>query len=65
MRDRFDWARLRAFVTGLVKQELWLRNEYLITENRLLRAPGRLGCGCQIRSELCWPRSRNGWDAKR
>jgi len=28
MRDRFQWARLLAFVTGLVNQEL-LRNEYL------------------------------------
>jgi hypothetical protein len=29
MRDRFPWARLLAFVTGLVNQELLLRNEYL------------------------------------
>jgi hypothetical protein len=29
MRDRFHWARLLAFVTGLVNQELLLRNEYL------------------------------------
>ena len=38
MRDRFHWARLLAFVTGLVNQELLLRNEYLIAENRILRA---------------------------
>jgi hypothetical protein len=37
MRDRFDWARPLAFVTGLVKQDLLLRNEYLIAENRILR----------------------------
>jgi hypothetical protein len=30
MRDRFQWARLLAFVTGLVNQELLLRNEYLV-----------------------------------
>ena len=44
MRDRFYWARLLAFVTGLVNQELLLRNEYLIAENRILRAqlPTRL-----------------------
>jgi len=30
MRDRFHWARLLAFVTALVNQELLLRNEYLI-----------------------------------
>src|SRR5689334_4541834 len=44
MRDRFHWTRLLAFVTGLVNQELLLRNEYLIAENRILRAqlPPRL-----------------------
>src|SRR5215471_12716594 len=38
MRDRFHWARLLAFVTGLVNHELLLRNEYLVAENRILRA---------------------------
>jgi hypothetical protein len=44
MRDQFHWARLLAFVTGLVNQELLLRNEYLIAENRILRShlPKRL-----------------------
>ena len=44
MRDRFHCARLLAFVTGLVNQELLLRNEYLIAENRILRShlPNRL-----------------------
>ena len=44
MRDRFHWARLLSFVTGLVNQELLLRNEYLAAENRILRAhlPSRL-----------------------
>ena len=44
MCDRFHWARLLAFVTGLVNQELLLRNEYLIAENRILRSklPNRL-----------------------
>ena len=37
MRDQFHWARLLAFATGLVNQELLLRNEYLIAENRILR----------------------------
>ena len=36
-RDRFDWERLLEFVTGLVNQDLLLRNEYLIAENRILR----------------------------
>jgi hypothetical protein len=38
MSDRLHWARLLAFVTGLVNQELLLRNEYLAAENRILRA---------------------------
>src|SRR5919106_1987327 len=44
MSDRFHWARLLAFVTGLVNQELLLRNEYLLAENRILRAhlPSRI-----------------------
>jgi putative transposase len=39
-----DWARILAFVTGTVDQELLLRNEYLIAENRILKAQlkGRL-----------------------
>jgi putative transposase len=44
MSDRFQWARILAFVTGLVNQELLRRNEYLAAENRILRAhlPSRL-----------------------
>src|SRR5215471_5516128 len=38
------WARLLAYVTGLINQELLLKNEYLAAENRILRAhlPARL-----------------------
>src|SRR5215470_5778261 len=38
------WARMLAYVTGKVDQELLLRNEYLAAENRILRAQikGRL-----------------------
>ena len=38
MNNRLHWTRLLAFVTGLVNQELLLRNEYLVAENRILRA---------------------------
>jgi hypothetical protein len=31
------WKRLLAYITGTVDQELLLRNEYLVTENRMLR----------------------------
>jgi putative transposase len=38
------WARVLAYVTGTVNQELLLRNEYLAAENRILRGQikGRL-----------------------
>jgi transposase InsO family protein len=32
-----DWRHLLAYITGTVDQELLLRNEYLVTENRILR----------------------------
>jgi putative transposase len=32
-----DWTHLLAYITGTVDQELLLRNEYLVTENRILR----------------------------
>jgi len=39
-----DWARILAFVTGTVDQELLARIEYLAAENRILKAQlkGRL-----------------------
>jgi putative transposase len=39
-----NWARILAYVTGTVDQELLLRNEYLAAENRILKAQlkGRL-----------------------
>ena len=33
-----NWARILAYITGTVDQELLLRNEYLVAENRILRA---------------------------
>jgi putative transposase len=38
------WARMLAYVTGMVNQELLLRNEDLAAENRILRGQikGRL-----------------------
>ena len=38
------WARLLAYVTGLVNQKLLLQNEYLSAENRILRVhlPARM-----------------------
>ena len=39
-----DWKIMLAYVTGSVDEELLRRNEYLVAENRILRAhtPGRV-----------------------
>ena len=39
-----DWARILAYVTGTVNQELLARNEYLAAENRIMKVQlkGRL-----------------------
>ena len=44
MKKDNNWARLLAYVTGLVNQELLLQNEYLAAENRILwrHLPARL-----------------------
>jgi len=44
MKSESNWARLLAYATGLVNQELLLQNEYLAAENRILRShlPSRL-----------------------
>jgi putative transposase len=34
-----DWARMLAYVTGTVDQELVARNEYLTAENRISESP--------------------------
>jgi putative transposase len=49
-----NWARLLAYVTGLVNQELLLQNEYLAAENQILRAhlPVRLRLTDPERSTL-------------
>ena len=33
-----DWVRILFYITGTVDQELLLRNEYLVAENRILKA---------------------------
>src|SRR5215469_6709709 len=62
MRDQFHWARILSFVTGLVNQELLLRNEYLAAENRILRAhlPARLRLSDAERSTLAEIAKRTG-----
>ena len=50
----YQVARLLAYVTGLVNQELLLQVEYLVAENRILRAhaPARLRLSNEQRSTL-------------
>src|SRR5215469_72209 len=33
-----EWARILAYITGTVDQKLLLQNEYLVAENRILKA---------------------------
>src|SRR2546429_9247233 len=49
-----DWARILAYITGTVDQELLLRNEYLAAENRILRGKleGRLRLSDAERAKL-------------
>src|SRR6516162_6279463 len=48
------WARLLAYVTGRINQDLLVKNEYLAAENRILRAqlPARLRLSDPERSTL-------------
>jgi hypothetical protein len=67
-----ELARLLAYVTGLVNQELLLQNEYLAEENRILRVqlPKRLRLTDPQRSTLAEIGKRLGrkalvWFARR
>jgi hypothetical protein len=48
-----EWARILAYITGTVDQELLLRSEYLAAENRILKA--------QLKG-LCVPKTSSGDD---
>ncbi len=49
-----EWARILAYITGTVDQELLLRNEYLAAENRILKfqLKGRLRLSDVERAKL-------------
>lgn len=49
-----DWKHLLAYITGTVDQELLLRNEYLVTENRMLRHQITGGCDRAIPNLRVW-----------
>jgi hypothetical protein len=53
------WARLLAYVSGLVNQKLLLQNEHLAAENRILRVhlPARARLSDPERSTLVWSRN--------
>jgi hypothetical protein len=65
-----DWARILAYVTGLVDQELLARTEYLAAENRILKAQlkGRLkakGNRLPFPKTLSFPKIRSGLESRR
>ena len=49
-----EWARILAYITGTVDQDLLLRNEYLVAENRILKGQlkGRLKLSNTERAKL-------------
>ena len=49
-----DWKQLLAYITGTVDQELLLRNEYLVTENRILRNQMKGLCSAITPSSSLW-----------
>jgi hypothetical protein len=57
MSNQFHWTRLLAFVAGLINQELLLRNEYLLAENRVLRAHLASRLRLTDPERAPWPRS--------
>jgi hypothetical protein len=64
MKNSDHWARLLAYVTGLINQELLLHNEYLAAENQISGRTCQHGCGCRIRGDARWLRSASDSDAK-
>jgi hypothetical protein len=64
MKDN-RWARILAYVTGLVNQELLLRNEYLAPENPYHARIYRRGRGSPIRRGRHSLRSANDSVARR
>jgi hypothetical protein len=60
----YQVARLLAYVTGMINQELLLQVEYLAAENRILRAhaPTRLRLSHAERCTL--QRSAGDWDER-
>ncbi len=58
------WARMLAYITGTVDQELLLRNEYLTAENRILRAQIKGRLLLSDAEQLRWLRSPTGSDGK-
>ena len=49
-----DWARLLAYITWTVDQELLLRSEYLVAENRILKAQLKTPEGSPTPGGLHW-----------
>ena len=60
-----DWKHLLAYITGTVDQELLLRNEYLVTENRILRNQITGRVRLRMASARPSPRSARSWGSRR
>jgi hypothetical protein len=58
------WARMLAYVTGMVNQELLLRNEYLGQKTASSEVRSRVGCCFRKVKRRHWLRLLTGWDAR-
>jgi hypothetical protein len=47
------WKRLLAYITGSVDEQLVLQNEYLVTENRILRRQLQRRLKLMLEDNLC------------
>ena len=56
-----EWTRILAYITGTVDQQLLLRNEYLVAENR---RNCRDACGSRMPSERGSARLAIDWAAR-
>jgi hypothetical protein len=54
-----------SYITGTVDQELLLRNEYLVAENRILKGRIKGGCTFPMLKGSLWLKLVIGWAASR
>src|SRR5688572_20283331 len=59
-----DWARLLAYITGLVNQEALLQNEYTLLRSGFCERACLHDCDCPFPNARHWHKSARGWDSR-